>query len=87
MPTDLPDARWYDSEPVSRFGSHQTSTKQFIDALNSELESFPVDNPNQMRIISRSSAQNEATNDQIIKKKGFKTDAHFPLIPRTQTRW
>ena len=76
------DARWYDSEPMSRFSSYKT----FIDALNSELESFPVDKPNQMRIITRSSTQNKATNDQIIKKKGFKSDAHFP-IPRTQARW
>lgn len=69
------DERWYDSEPMSRFGSYQTSTKQFIDALNSELESFPLDNSNQMRIITRSSTQNKATNDQIIKKKGFKSEA------------
>ena len=34
---------------MSRFGSYKT----FIDALNSELESFPVETVSQMRIIKR----------------------------------
>ena len=53
------------SMPMSRFGSYKT----FIDALNSELESFPVETVSQIRTVksnefgkTRSFSQNKARN-------------------------
>ena len=60
--------------PMSRFGSYKT----FIDGLNSELESFPVETIRQMRTVKRnefgkpsSFCRNKARNHGESKKDAF----------------
>ena len=60
--------------PMSRFGSYKT----FIDALNSELESLPVETVSQMRTDKRnefgkprSFCRNKARNHGQPKKGAF----------------
>ena len=68
---------------MSRFGLYKT----FMDALNLELESLPLDQiamtkRTDLHGRSRSSTQNKASN-QIIKKKGLKSGIHF-TVPWTE---